>query len=271
MKTEGSADGWQWQAVAGAMRPPQRDSSLPGFEGGFRIGDNARKAALTGGSTALDKPQAMSLAVSGTYRAIDIPSNGAVVIPTGDKTRYNGAAMAADIFLPVIASSDGKDTTNNLVIGGEYTFGSGYGDEFGSYTGGQASPIGSGSSSTLQDKNTNLDGGIGGYDAAGQFHLIHLASFQLYAQYHFSTMTWVSLGYGDLRSNNMNLLVLPNANTTEAGNVPYTKSEDAYANVMHNLTKNIRVAAEWAYYQTGYADGLQAHNYRYQLSSWFFF
>ncbi len=269
MKTMGDANGTQWQAIVGAMRPPQRDAGLPGVEAGIRLADNSRKGALTNVTTMNDSTQAMSIAVSAAARRISIPSNASQTTPNGDRTNFNSTAVAADFLLPIIASADGKQTGNNFVIGGDFTMGRGYGDEFNAYTDSQASPISALAVANTATGNTNLDAGIGGYDSNGLFQLIKLQTFSVFGQYHFSqeSRTWISGGYSALSSSNANNI----ANLATASSVGYNRQTASYANIMHNLTTNLRVAFEYSYIQTTYTDTIQNHNNRYQLSSYFFF
>ncbi|MBI3554923.1 MAG: hypothetical protein HY074_01510 [Deltaproteobacteria bacterium] len=256
------------QAALGIMRPPQRDASLPGLEGGMRIAFGNRTAGFAGGSTAPQKNQPLSFGLSGAVREFVTPQSP--LAPTGDLTHVLGYAGVADALIPVIASSDGKDPSNTLVFGGEFTTGKGYGDQLVGYTGGLGSPLNS--IATAPEKNMNLDAGIGGFDSSGNFQLVDLRTFNAYFQYHLpgTCRTWFSGGYGRLYSDNINTMVGATGKTS-AGNFPYDKVQTYFANWMHDVTKQIRVGFEYAFSRTEYGDAYVAHNNRYQLSAFFIF
>jgi hypothetical protein len=261
------SQGASLQAALGVMRPPQRDAELPGLEAGFRIAFDSRVSGYTGAATGPQRPQPMSLAVSATVREFAVPQNPAN--PSGEMAHYPGSALAIDFLLPVIASADGKEVADTLTLGGEFTSGTGYGDQFPGWTGNLANPLNS--SKSIAQSNTGLDGGIGDFDSSGEFRLVRLMSANAYFQYHLpsAARAWVSGGYSWLYSDNVALLAT--GGKTSAGLVPYTKNQAAFVNVAHDLTGNIRVGAELCHESTTYGDGSIAHNNRYQASVWFIF
>ncbi len=256
------------QAALAVMRPPQRDASLPGLEGGVRLALGGRTAGFAGGSTTPQKTQPMSFGLSGAVREFVTPQSP--LAPTGDLTHVAGYAAVADALIPVIASGDGKDPANTLVFGGEFTAGQGYGDQLVGFTGGLGSPLNS--IAAAPEKNVNLDAGIGGFDSSGNFQLVDIRTFNAYFQYHLpgTCRSWFSGGYGRLYSDNINTLVGAN-NKTSAGNFPYDKVQVYFANWMHDVTKQVRVGFEYAFSRTEYGDAYVAHNNRYQLSAFFIF
>lgn len=261
------------QAAVGVMRPPQRDASYPGLEGGLRFAWSGRNSGFTAGATGAQKAQPMSVAVSGALREFEMPASPDMTVPTRDRVHLPGMALAVDALMPVLSSADGKDVSNTLTLGGEFTTGKGYGDQFASWTGGLPNPLASGSSVTTLERNVNIDGGIGAFDSSGRFQLVNLQTFNAYFQYHLPSecRTWFSGGYGRLFSNNVDLLTVGATGKTAGGSVPYHRTEALFGNVFHDLTKALRVGVEYAYTRTGYQDGEVAHNNRYQLSMWFLF
>jgi hypothetical protein len=252
------------QVMLGAARPPQRDGEYPDLQGGVRLAYNGLKGAFTGGATGGHSAQPLSLGLSGTLRNFEIPA--AAATSNANPSGKIAGALAADVLVPILASQDGKDTSNNLVLGGEYTMGSGYGDQFSGWTGNQNSPLNSASSAP--DKNINLDAGIGGFDQGANFRLIKLQTFNVYLQYHLpeSTHTWISGGYSQLHSNNIGLINLNNGTATA-----YDNDRVYFGNVMHDFTKQVRAGFEYARVTTHYVDGMNAGMNRFQLSSWFIF
>lgn len=263
------------QAALGIFRPPQRDGRYPALEGGLRWAMSSWSAAFTGGATGSHKPQPLSVGVSGTVRNFDIPQDpsGATTLNT---TSYMGRAVSVDMLIPIIPASEGKDTSNNLVIGGEFSIGEGYGDEFSGWSGGQKNPI-SGLASGLTygpEKTTNLDAGIGGYDSqatdgSANFGLIKLQTMNLYAQYHLPERmhTWVAAGYSQLSSANITAFQYTAAMTASG----YGKEEAIFANVSHDCSAQIRTGIEWARIKTTYSDTTVATDDRLQYSAWFIF
>lgn len=248
------------QMALGIMRPPQRDGNLPGLEGGVRWAMNSWAGAFTGGATGSHKPQPLSVGLSGTVRNFEITTDPA----TSQKTAsYTGSAGAVDVLIPVIPSSDGKDVAHNLVLGGEFTIGSGYGDQFGGWTGLQPNPLSSAGSNP--DKGNNLDAGIGGFGNDG-FTLIKLQTYNAYAQYHWSESLWFSGGYSQLSAINMTAI-----NINNGTKVAYDKEQSYFFNISHDCTKQVRVALEYANVQTHYVDGTTAQDNRFQYSTFFMF
>lgn len=253
------------QVAVGLMRPPQRDSGLPAFEGGLRLSYDGWSGGYVGGSTPAQKVQPLSIGISGGLREISVASNPSS--PTGDMTHYTGHALAMDTLIPVIPSRDGKDPSGTLVVGAEMTTGSGDGDQFDSWTGNMKSPINLGAA-TAPYNSTALDAGIGGFDANNGFFLIDVKTYNLYAQYHLpgDSKAWISGGWGQLYSDNV-------ANVSAAGfaSTGYNREQVGFANVMKDFTDQIRLGFEYAQIRTTYLDGMTAHDNRYQLSAFFIF
>jgi hypothetical protein len=209
----------------------------------------------------------MSIGFSGTLREVAIPQNASA--PNGETIHYPGSAVAIDLLLPVVASPDNKDVGNTLSVGGEFTTGKGYGDQFPGWTGNLANPLNS--SKSAPQSNVALDGGIGDFDSSGAFHLVELKTANIYFQYHLpsETRTWISGGYSWLYSSNIDLFTTNGK--TSAGSVPYEKNRAAFINIAHDLTNQIRLGAEFCNESTTYSDGNIGRNNRYQASVWFIF
>ena len=247
-------------------RPVQRDSQIPGIDAGLRATFGGRKAASSAATSDI-KVQSMSAAITGSLREFESQTPGGSL---SDKTHYLGSAIAADVFLPIITVSDVADLQNSLTITGEFTSGQGYGDQFPNWTGGLPQPL---STTTTPPAAENLDAGQGDFDSTGSFQLIHLQTWNLSMQYFLptETPTFISAGYGQLYSNNIDTLVNATTGLTSGGNVPYDRAETFFANVMHDFTPHVRVALEISHVRTHYADDWQPHNNRLQVSTWFRF
>jgi hypothetical protein len=236
------------QLALAALRPPQRDGVSPDFQGGVRLAFNQRTSAFTGGSSNPVKQQPGSIGLSSLVRNFAIP--GATASAASDN--FAGWAVAANVFVPVLS---------DLALLSEFTYGTGYGDQFVGWSGNLSNPV------TSASKTVNLDGGIGGFDANGNFALINLYTFNVHAQYHLPSWlrTYINLGMGQLYSDNMANL------TPAAGKVAYNRSMVIFANVVHSFSDQIRAGFEYAYTQTGYFDNTLGYNNRYQLTTHFIF
>jgi hypothetical protein len=230
------------QLALAALRPVQRDAVSPDFQGGARIAFHQRTSAFTGSSSAPIKQHPASLGVSGLIRNIAAPG----ATPTASSNNFVAAAVAGSVFVPVLKC---------LSLASEFTYGSGYGDQFIGFTGGLAN----------HPANINLDAGIGGFDAANNFNLVNLYTFNVHAQYHLPEWlrTYFNLGMGQLYSDNIADIVTPRPG--------YKRSMIIFANVVHNFTEQIRGGFEYAYMETGYTDGGTGFNNRYQVTTHFIF
>ncbi len=245
---------------ASLSRPTQKDSQLPNLDTGAKYSITSRKAPYLNSSSGEVTLQPMSVALSGTLRNFQTPNGNGL----GGTTRYLGYAAALDTMVPIIAASEAEHG-HALLLSGELTAGSGYGDAFTSWSGN----LGAFAANQTSVANTsiNLDPGLAGINANGSFQLVNLQTFNLVLQYHLPSQwsTYVNVGYGRLNSSNAAELV----NSNIGKNVIYTRSEILFANIYHDFTKQIRAGIEYSISQTTYADGVQAQNNRIQVSSWF--
>jgi hypothetical protein len=266
LKTAQLSETVTMQAGLTMTRPPQRDATLPGFQGGLRLAFPGRTSGFTLGPTGDQKPQPMSVAISGDAREFVTPRNAAST-SGGEVVHHPAGAFSFDTLIPVLASSDGKDVSNTLSLLGEFSLGTGYGDEFAGWTGNLASPLNS--AAAAPSRNVNLDAGIGDFDSTGAFQLVNLRTFNTHLQYHLSaeSRTWFNLGYGQLYSSNIGQLTNARG-LTSSGSVPYDREEVLFGNVFHDLSQAIRVAFEYSYLRTRYTDGVFGHNNRLQLTAW---
>jgi hypothetical protein len=83
------------QMAVSVVRPPQRDASTPRLDAGLRFTTQSRTSGNTGGPTGEAKTQPMSVAVSGTFRDFETPTDGT---PTRVSHEF-GSAFAVDLNL----------------------------------------------------------------------------------------------------------------------------------------------------------------------------
>ena len=254
-----------FQAALAVNRPVQRDSTYPDIQAGARLMLGGRKAGFTGPYNPAISAQPMSLGVSGLVREFEAPVPGAANGSSDNQViNYPAQAIAIDTMIPILATSKADDFGNTLAFSAEFTTGQGYADEFPGWTGNIAQFAGAAPYPGL-----NLDSGFGGVFSDGTFGLIHLQTFNLQLQYHLPKewRSFSNIGYGQLYSNNVGDFT----SSVNTGKVIYDRSDVAFINFFHDLTSQIRVAAEYDYFRTHYVDGSLAHDNRVQLSAYFLF
>jgi hypothetical protein len=249
MKTLAFGDN-KLQIGASVTRPSQRDSSMPNFDAGVKYAYTALSAGFASPSGDVSA-QTASVAVSGTMRQFATPtSNAASPDVNAGMSKVNGSAFAIDAMIPVLPSSDNKETDNTLTFTGEFSSGKGDADAFPSWTGGlPQNPTGTGASSA-----TNLDPGQGSWDSAGagSFKLIKLQSWNAELQYHLpKSMGFFTLGHAELVASGYDNM---------APAVTYDKAKMDFINFFHDFTPQIRGAVEYAKFTTHYIAPVNGKN-----------
>jgi hypothetical protein len=84
-------------------------------------------------------------------------------------------------------------------------------------------------------------------------------------------MTFVTAGYGQIYSDNIDPLTSGVAGNGKSFGPIYDRDETYFLNVGHNFTKQVRLAAEFDLVRTTYADGIVGHDDRGQISAFFYF
>ncbi|MBC7690217.1 MAG: hypothetical protein H7222_00465 [Methylotenera sp.] len=249
------------------VRPVQRDSRIPGLDAGIRYSFKDRKAGFVG-ANAEKKVQGMSFGLSGRLNPFEYSKTAG---DTSATSHLLGSAVAVNGLIPLLPAT-GDDLGNSLSLSGEFSTGRGYSDAFPGFTGnlnpysGAAVPA---TGTPVLNAGTNLDAGEIGLDSQTGVQLVHLRSFNLQLQYHLpeSFRTFVTTGYGQLHSNNINSMTVGLA----AGRIPHNRAETVFVNVFHDLSKRIRLAGEFDHFRSAYADGVNTHDNRVQLSAYFLF
>ncbi len=244
------------------VRPTQRDGTIPNVDFGVLWANDSRKSGFSSANSDM-KTKAMSVGLSGTFREFEAP--------TSITQRSNNPAWAgaADVLLPILASSDGKDTAGTLTLTGEFTAGRGYGDEFPGFSGGLAQQFASTQGSNTIGNNVDLDAGLGGYNTQGGFELVKLRTWNTQLQYFPCASTFVTVGYGQLFSSNMGDF---KGGVNQTASKLYDRSESYFANVAHDFTKNLRLAFEVAQYSTHYvSDGAMTRDNRAVMAAYYRF
>ncbi len=248
------------QAAASLSRPTQRDTQLPNLDVGAKYAFEGRKVPFQNSASGEVTLQPMSVAVTSTVRNYESPNGNGI----SGKTHYAGYGVAVDTMIPILTAEKAEEHGHALLFSGEFTTGQGYGDAFTGWTGNLRPDTST--ETSFVPTSLNLDPGIAGFDANGNFQLVKLVTFNLVLQYHLPSewATRVNVGYARINSSNNNAI-----GPLTTGAIAYNRAEVIFANVYHDFTKQIRVGLEYAYGRTTYVDAITAQNSRIQVSSWF--
>jgi hypothetical protein len=245
------------QVAASLGRPSQRDSQRPNVDVGVRWMNANRTSGFASPSGDV-KAEPLSVGLSATFRDF---STAKTASTDSDMATQHGQGLAANILVPILPASEGV-TAGSLTFTAEISGGTGFADEFAQWNGGQSQMNASASPATAAE-NTNLDAGQGGYEG-GSFRLIHMRAWNAQLQYQLpgDMRSFVTLGYSKF-------------NAMRAGGLSPAMSYDGnsmmFANVFHDCTKQIRVAAEYAKFTTHYIHGESESNDRFQINGYFRF
>ena len=266
LKTMTFGESNKLQAGVSMERPSQRDSQMPNFNVGVKYSlDSFRSGYIS--TSGDDKTEALSIGVSGAFKQFTTPASTAM---TTQQSHYNSSAVAVDILVPIIPSSDGKDTGNTLTLTGEFASGTGFADTLPNWNGGLTAFPPTAAAGNVGDK-TNLDAGQAGFDANGNFTLVKLQTWNAALQYHFwsESRMYANLGYAEVSSSNIGDLTSYASGGASGG---YDKSSTYFINLMKDVSNQIRVGLEYNKVNTHYfSDKLTATNDRYQLTALFRF
>ena len=243
-------ESWTLESAVDAARPAEMNSGSPEFHAGLRLASTKIK-----GSSIFGPATSMS-GLSAAISAALIPVRSAL-------GNANGGAVAFDLFVPIIPSSDGKDRANNLVWAGELMSGSGVGGvEYGGLTSGvPAIPA----SST----GTAVDAGIAGINNGGSLSLIRYRAFRTHLQYSLPGGKWAaSVGYAQVEARNLGDFGKYAGTALLAPKIQF-----GYATLFYDPLSWLRLAGEFNQTRATYTDAANrfAVNNRVQISAFFIF
>lgn len=254
-----------------AQRPPQRDSEIPDFQGGLKIGINSWKGVHAGGSgyAAFDP---LTIAASGSFRHFRV--NEFATAPTSMRT-INGWGISLDGMIPVVPAKSAKDKGNALTLTGSFVTGKGMSDLIGGLTGGAAFPAVPAMGATMGGAYpANIDPGIIQYDSAGNLRAINWTTFMVGAQYYLPPTGRVAIGANYTHGASDNIT---DGLTGTALNNVFKESQYFEAVVIGDLTPSVRIGAAWQRVQQTRGDKLSngddvvSKNNRLELAVYFFF
>lgn len=261
------SDPVDFEIAGAAVRPVQKASGIPDFEGGARLTFNHFTGAA---QQAYGQPgiAPASIGASGIVRKFSVAEF--MENPQEPKTK-TGWGFALDAVIPIIPRSNNEDRSNGLTLTAEFTTGTGISDLYTGLTGGALFP-------TLPNDSTapvapyytpNIDSGIVTYDANGELHTINWQAVVLGLQYYLPIgggRVWVSGTYTQNKSTNITgLTPIPNRGSV------FFKSEYEDVNLFVALTDAVQLSASYQTVRQIFGDNVAARNNRLEFGSHFFF
>ncbi len=256
-----------FEVAVAAVRPVQRDASVPDFQGGLKVDINGWTGASTpGASRPVSAP--LSLGLSGIARRFSVTDFSTV---PGNPQKANGWGFAADAFIPVIPAAH-DDLSNALSLTGEFTTGSGISDLYTGLTGGVLFPTlpNPNNSELVPTYTPNIDPGIVTFDGSNVVQPVKWTAFVVNAHYHLpfgrGKKVWVSGTYTQVKSDNALAL-------TPVQGRPFIWDKGQYydANVWWGMTPAVQVGLSFQHGQQTYGDGVVAKNNRGEGAFYLFF
>jgi hypothetical protein len=245
-----------------ATRPGHRAGGLPDGVAGLKLTYDKLKAARIVGAagSALDSA---AVAVSVIGRRFEVTEFKAT--PVND-VKKNGYGLALNAMIPVVpATKDSK--ANALTLEGEFIRGGAIADLYTGLNGGvvQANlPLAMGQTTPVA-VTPNIDNGLMQYLADGSLHPVHWQSFGVGLQYFLppSGKAAIVANYSHLTSDN--------AHAFGAATRVFDKQDFVDGNLIIDLTPAVRLGVDFMWLRQTYVDGLEAPDYRSQLSGFFIF
>jgi hypothetical protein len=243
---------WTLESAADAAKPAEMNSGSPEWHGGLRVASTKYKGA--------------SIAGAGTSMVGLSAGVSAAMIPVRTQSAGNpmGNAVALDVLVPIIPSSDGKSRDNTLIWAAEGVTGAGLGGlEMAGLTFGVPGVTAAGSNA-----GTAIDSGIAGVNTSGSnIDLIRMRSFRTHLQYTLAKWS-ASVGYAQVEARN-----LAQFGAGASALTLYPKLQYGYISAFYDAASWLRFGGEINQTKATYNDpsNRYATNNRYQLSAYFMF
>jgi hypothetical protein len=266
-------------AVA-AVRPPS-GSELPEGEAGIRYSLESWRGMHTAGATGTSLVP-LSIAVSGDYRAFEVPEVAAL-LPTA-MVHKAAASVAGDLFIPILPARPEK-RDNALSLLGQAVYGNGIADLYSNMQTGIYFPF-IPNTTGLQAYEawpTNIDNGLVTYDLTNfALHPVQWTSLLGGLEYYLPGLggkVWISGNFSHVVSSNSSQFARLNSSQPDptvyffpANQSQVRHGEDWWdANVFFDPITSVRVGLEFATFYDHYVDGFTAQNHRAQASGFFIF
>jgi hypothetical protein len=249
------------EVIVAAVRPAERDSSVPDAEAGVRLAYNRWKGMTTPGNLGtIALP--MSVGVSSTLRRFKV--NAFTPPPTQASTSTTGWGLVFDALIPIIAAEHSDDRSNRLTLTGEFVTGSGIADLITEGAGATfpslPNPMMANPAPTYVP---NVDEGQVTFDAAGHVRTIDWWTTMVGLQWYLPpTGRWIiAANYTTGYSGNMRKLFASHGDAsllTRVGN----RTQYADVNVLWDATPAVRFSLSGQYAWIHYLDGDAPHNLR---------
>lgn len=249
-----------------AQRPPQRDSEVPDFQGGLKLGVNSWKGPHTSGSgyPAVDP---LTLSVSGSVRHFRV--NEFAAVPAATRSA-NGWGISIDGMIPIIPAASTRHKGNALTLTGSFVKGNGIGDLIGGLTGGAvfpnvpaATPTG-----TAQPYPADIDPGLVQYDTSGNLRTLDWQTFMVGVQYYLPPNGEVTLGANYTQGDADNIT---DGLTGGALGGVMKQSQLFEAVALGDITPAFRAGISWQRIAQTRGDDLKTKNNRLELAVYYFF
>jgi hypothetical protein len=265
--------------VAGAaLRPVQRDSAVPDVQAGLKLTLTGWKGWHTMGSAG-SQLDGLTIAASALYRHFDVQEFAATCAEAAGTSTLtcvasqqpsqttNGWGVSLDALIPLIPAT-ARSHANALTLTGSWVDGSGIADQYTSMTGGVGFPtLAVPKGATAPVYSPDIDSGFVTNNTSGRLVAVNWTSFAVGLQYYlpFETL-WVSTNFLQVRSPNDATLVAPSGRGKVVAAYQF-----ADANLFWDVTPQVRLGAEYAWFNQFLANGQEAHDNRFQFSAFYIF
>jgi hypothetical protein len=253
-----------------ALRPPQRDSTVPDGQAGVKFSFPGRKAWRTSGGTgtALDSA---AVGVSVIGRRFSVNPFPVATLPQSSQVSRNGYGISVDALVPIIAATN-ENHDNALTLTASFADGAGIADQYTGLSGGVGEPAVPNPmmlpAAMVPVYTPNVDNGLVLWavnpDGTYSLHPIQWLSFMAGLQYYLpGGHVFLTANYSHMSSGN--------ADDFGAHTKVFNESDWAEGNVFWDVTPAVRLGLGFAWFQQGYADGTTATDYRTQFSGFYIF
>ncbi len=235
-----------------ADRPVQRDSRVPDFEGGLRLGVNGWKGITTPGSSGTIALPA-SIGVSGIARQFRVDAYAPA--PTQGSNNATGWGVSIDALIPIIPATSADDRGNKLTLTGSLVTGTGIADLI-TANGGAVFPTlpNSTQANPAPVYDADIDNGLVTFDQSGVLHTIDWTAFRVGLQYYLppSGRLIFSANYTQAKSGNMSKLYPAGDAQLELITHIADTLRFADVNLFWDATPAVRFGVSGAYTQSDY-------------------